>query len=89
MPASDISFTSSGRSSVDLVYPTLVYDTPDSGKATPRISNSTDVEISNRHSLESLPFARTSMDNYSTSELSSFSQDSDNWSISSQAMVRL
>ncbi|XP_024031652.1 U-box domain-containing protein 52 [Morus notabilis] len=81
MPDSDISFISSGRPSVDHVYQSF-NDNLDSGRTTPRVSNGTDVDLNG--SFESMQFGWRSVDNYSLSEFSSFSQDSDNLSCSSQ-----
>ncbi|PON76440.1 Phosphorylase kinase, gamma catalytic subunit [Parasponia andersonii] len=90
LPDSDISFVSSsgrpssgGRPSVDRMYP-LLYDNLDSGRTTPRMSNSTDMDLN--HSFESLRYGRRSVDTGTPSEFSSFSQDSDILSSSSPAM---
>lgn len=85
MPDSDISFISSGRPSVDHVYQSF-NDNLDSGRTTPRVSNGTDMDLNG--SFESMQFGWRSVDNYSLSEFSSFSQDSDKLSSSSQAIVR-
>lgn len=84
MHDSDISFVSSGRPSIDRIFPSL-YDNQDVGRVTPRMSSSTDLDLT--HSFESLHMGRMSLDMSCPSEFSSISQDSDRLSISSQAMV--
>ena len=83
---SDISYVSSGRPSIDRIFPS-VYDSLDmGGRATPpRMSSSTDLDLT--QSFESLPMGRLSMDMNFPSEFSSISQDSDRLSISSQSLV--
>ncbi|KAG6608216.1 U-box domain-containing protein 35, partial [Cucurbita argyrosperma subsp. sororia] len=82
---SDISYVSSGRPSIDRIFPS-VYDSLDmGGRATPpRMSSSTDLDLT--QSFESLPMGRLSMDMNFPSEFSSISQDSDRLSISSQSL---
>ncbi|XP_038896597.1 U-box domain-containing protein 52-like [Benincasa hispida] len=85
MQDSDISFVSSGRPSIDRIFPSL-YDSQDmGGRATPpQISSSTDLDLT--RSFESLQLGRMSVDMNFPSEFSSISQDSDRLSISSQSM---
>ncbi|XP_008466285.1 U-box domain-containing protein 52 [Cucumis melo] len=85
MQDSDISFVSSGRPSIDRIFPTL-YESQDMvGRATPpQISSSTDLDLT--RSFESLQLGRMSLDMNFPSEFSSISQDSDRLSISSQSM---
>ncbi|XP_050366518.1 U-box domain-containing protein 52 [Argentina anserina] len=87
MPDSDISYVSSGRPSIDRIFPTY-YDAFDSGKATPpRMSNSTEIDMN--HSFESLTYhGRKSLDiTSSPPTFSSISQESDRLSSASQTMV--
>lgn len=85
MQDSDISYVSSGRPSIDRIFPSL-YDSQDmGGRATPpQISSSTDLDLT--RSFESLQLGRMSVDMNFPSEFSSISQDSDRMSISSQSM---
>ncbi|KAG7024523.1 U-box domain-containing protein 35, partial [Cucurbita argyrosperma subsp. argyrosperma] len=82
---SDISFVSSGRPSIDRIFPSL-YDSQDTGgrSTPPQVSSSTDFDLP--HSFESLQMGRMSADMNFSSEFSSISQDSDRLSISSQSM---
>lgn len=87
MPDSDISYVSSGRPSIDRIFPTF-YDAFDSGKATPpRTSNSTEIDMN--HSFESMNyFGRKSLDiSSSPPAFSSISQESDRLSSASQPMM--
>ncbi|KAM5565423.1 U-box domain-containing protein 35 [Rosa sericea] len=84
---SDISYVSSGRPSIDRIFPTF-YDTFDSGKATPtRMSNSTEIDMN--HSFESINYyGRRSVDiSSSPPTFSSISQESDRLSSASQPMM--
>ncbi|KAL5537614.1 hypothetical protein UlMin_035622 [Ulmus minor] len=83
LPDSDLSFVSSGRASVDRLFPYL-YENSDSGRNTPRISSSTEMDLNN--SFESVNFGRRSMDTGSPPDFSSFSQDSDALSSASQSV---
>ncbi|XP_022131589.1 U-box domain-containing protein 35-like isoform X2 [Momordica charantia] len=83
LPDTDISFVSSGRPSVDRLFPSY-FDTPDSGRVTPRLSSGTEADMYN--SFESQPFGRRSVDvNYPPEFLSVF-PDGDRLSTSSQNM---
>lgn len=87
MPDSDISYVSSGRASIDRIFPAF-YDHFDSGKATPpRMSNSTEIDMN--HSFESMNyFGRRSVDiSSSPPTFSSISQESDRLSSASQPMM--
>ncbi|CAK9312911.1 unnamed protein product [Citrullus colocynthis] len=82
-PDTDISFVSSGRPSVDRLFPT-VYDNLDTGRVPPRLSSGNDTDIYN--SFESQQFGRKSLDvNYPPEFLSVFSEG-DRLSTSSQSM---
>lgn len=82
-PDTDISFVSSGRPSVDRLFPTL-YDNLDTGRVPPRLSSGNDADIYN--SFESQQFGRKSLDvNYPPEFLSVFSEG-DRLSTSSQSM---
>lgn len=81
---SDISFVSSGRPSVDRGY-SPYYENLDSGRTTPRISNSTEIDMN--RSFEYMQYGRRSVDIASPPEYSSFSQESDRLSTSSQSIV--
>ncbi|XP_038886010.1 U-box domain-containing protein 35-like isoform X4 [Benincasa hispida] len=84
VPDSDISFVSSGRPSVDRLFPTLFDNNLDTGRVPPRLSSGTDADIYN--SFESQPFGRKSLDvNYPPEFLSVFSEG-DRLSTSSQSM---
>ena len=87
MPDSDISYVSSGRASIDRIFPAF-YDNFDSGRATPpRMSNSTEIDMN--HSFESMNyFGRRSVDiSSSPPTFSSISQESDRLSSASQPMM--
>lgn len=86
-PDTDISYVSSGRPSIDRIFPAF-YDNLDSGRITPpRMSNSTEIDLN--HSFESMQyFGRRSVDvSSSPPTFSSVSQDSDRLSSASQPMV--
>ncbi|KAK9279235.1 hypothetical protein L1049_012913 [Liquidambar formosana] len=80
-PDTDISFVSSGRASIDRIFPSF-YDNNELGR-TPRLSNSSDIDY---HGPESPHFGCKSMDINSPHEFSSFSQENDRLSWSSQTM---
>ncbi|KAM1200636.1 hypothetical protein ACFX2I_016892 [Malus domestica] len=87
MPDTDISFVSSGRPSIDRIFPAFYNENLDSGRVTPpRMSNSTEIDLN--HSFESMQyFGRRSVDiNSSPPTFSSVSQDSDRLSSASQPM---
>ncbi|KAH7524248.1 U-box domain-containing protein 52 [Ziziphus jujuba] len=81
---SDISFVSSGRPSVDRGGYSPYYENLDSGRTTPRISNSTEIDIN--HSFESMLYGRRSVDITTPPEYASCSHDSDRLSTSSQSI---
>ncbi|KAI5354721.1 PREDICTED: U-box domain-containing [Prunus dulcis] len=86
MPDTDISYVSSGRPSIDRIFPAF-YDNLDSGRITPpRMSSSTEIDLN--HSFESMQyFGRRSVDvSSSPPTFSSVSQDSDRLSSASQPM---
>ncbi|KAF8407365.1 hypothetical protein HHK36_006493 [Tetracentron sinense] len=80
LPDTDISFVSSGRPSIDHMFPSL-YDNLESGR-TPRLSNGSDLD---NRSFES-PMTHKSVDLNSLHEFSSISQESGRTSLSSQSM---
>ncbi|XP_043712074.1 U-box domain-containing protein 35 isoform X2 [Telopea speciosissima] len=77
-PDTDISFVSSGRPSIDRMFPSL-YDHLESGR-TPRLSTSSDIE---KRSFEILRPGNKSANDYQFQEFSTFSQDSGGSSYSS------
>ncbi|XP_057510750.1 U-box domain-containing protein 35-like [Actinidia eriantha] len=79
-PDTDISFVSSGRTSIDRMFPSF-YDSLDTNRS-PRLSSYSDLD---NHSFESLHFGRKSIDTTTPPEFSQVSHDSDK-SSSSQAM---
>ncbi|CAN6721301.1 unnamed protein product [Malus baccata var. baccata] len=84
MPDTDISFVSSGRPSIDRIFPAFYNENLDSGRVTPpRMSNSTEIDLN--HSFESMQyFGRRSVDvSSSPPTFSSVSQDSDRLSSAS------
>lgn len=87
MQDSDISYVSSGRPSIDRIFPSPYENQEMGGRATPpQMSSSTDIDLT--RSFESLQLGRMSVDMSFPSEFSSISQDSgDRLSISSQSMV--
>lgn len=85
MPDTDISFVSSGRPSIDRIFPPF-YDTIETGRTGPRLSNISEIESNN--SFESMQYGRRSADICSPPELSPMSHDSDRLSSASQTMVR-
>ena len=100
MPETDISFVSSGRPSIDHIFP-FSYDNLDTGmnpwlsnssEMNPRLSNSSDLNtrLSNGSELDCRSFAssggRSSELNYSL-DLSSSSNESGRLSWASQSMV--
>uniref|UniRef100_A0A6N2MCU6 RING-type E3 ubiquitin transferase n=1 Tax=Salix viminalis TaxID=40686 RepID=A0A6N2MCU6_SALVM len=75
VPDSDISFVSSGRASIDNIFPPF-YDNTETSRTPPRLSNISDLD--SNYSFESLHYGRRSMDQGGFSpELSSFSHESD------------
>ncbi|KAJ6673770.1 U-BOX DOMAIN-CONTAINING PROTEIN 34-LIKE [Salix viminalis] len=75
VPDSDISFVSSGRASIDNIFPPF-YDCTETSRTPPRLSNISDLD--SNYSFESLHYGRRSMDQGGFSpELSSFSHESD------------
>ncbi|KAF9661939.1 hypothetical protein SADUNF_Sadunf18G0001200 [Salix dunnii] len=75
VPDSDISFVSSGRASIDNIFPPF-YDNTETSRTPPRLSNISDLD--SNYSFESLNYGRRSMDQGGFSpELSSFSHESE------------
>ncbi|XP_022737175.1 U-box domain-containing protein 35 [Durio zibethinus] len=77
MPDTDISFVSSGRPSIDRIFPAF-YDSQDISRTAPRLSNVSEIE--SNLSFESMQFGRKSLEISSPPDFSSFSQDSDKMS---------
>ncbi|KAJ7958636.1 Protein kinase domain [Quillaja saponaria] len=82
-PDTDISFVSSGRPSIDRLFPSL-YDNQEMGLPNSRLSYGSDFDMN--YSFESSQFGRRSIDISSPPEFSSISQDSERSSFSSPAM---
>ncbi|XP_011006665.1 PREDICTED: U-box domain-containing protein 35 isoform X2 [Populus euphratica] len=75
VPDTDISFVSSGRPSIDRIFPAF-YDNTETNRTPPRLSNFSDID--SNYSFESLHHGRTSLDKGGFSpELSTFSNESD------------
>ncbi|XVE71429.1 hypothetical protein DITRI_Ditri10aG0149300 [Diplodiscus trichospermus] len=79
----DISFVSSGRPSVDRLFPAF-HDNQEIIRTAPRLSSVSDVE--SNYSFESMQFGRISLDINSPPDFSSFSQDSEIFSNSSASV---
>lgn len=73
VPESDISFVSSGRASIDRIFPSL-YDNNDPNRTPPRLSNYSDMDYGSP-SLESHNYGRRSLDVSSPTDLSTGSFD--------------
>ncbi|KAH8503958.1 hypothetical protein H0E87_011559 [Populus deltoides] len=75
VPDTDISFVSSGRPSIDRIFPAF-YDNTETSRTPPRLSNFSDID--SNYSFESLHHGRKSLDQGGFSpELSTFSNESD------------
>nr|TKS07752.1 hypothetical protein D5086_0000110060 [Populus alba] len=75
VPDTDISFVSSGRPSIDRIFPAF-YDNTETNRTPPRLSNFSDID--SNYSFESLHHGRRSLDQGGFSpELSTFSYESD------------
>ncbi|KAK6237174.1 hypothetical protein QUC31_020965 [Theobroma cacao] len=83
IPDTDISFVTSGRPSIDRMFPPF-YDNQETIRTAPRLSNVSDIE--SNISFESMQFGRKSVDISSPPNISSASQDSDKLSNSSASM---
>ncbi|KAL0885941.1 hypothetical protein Bca101_009924 [Brassica carinata] len=83
VPESDISFVSSGRASIDRIFPSL-YDNNDPNRTPPRLSNYSDMDYG-PSSLESSNYGRRSLDVSSPTDLStgSFEIESERFSSAS------
>lgn len=84
MPGTDISFVSSGRPSIDRMFPEF-YDYQEAIRTAPRLSNVSDYE--SNYSFESVQFGRNSLDLSSPHDFSYVSLDSDKFSNLSTSMV--
>ncbi|KAL0756933.1 hypothetical protein Bca101_094601 [Brassica carinata] len=80
VPESDISFVSSGRASIDRIFPNL-YDNSDPNRTPPRLSNYSDMDYG--PSLESSNYGRRSLDVSSPTDLSNGSFESERFSSAS------
>ncbi|KAM7490644.1 hypothetical protein LguiA_033565 [Lonicera macranthoides] len=87
-PDTDISFVSSGRPSIDRIFPSFGDSFDMSGTTPPRLSNFSDFE--NNHSFESYQFGRRSVDTSTPppADLSFVSLDNDSRSSSQAAMMQ-
>ncbi|KAJ6745195.1 U-BOX DOMAIN-CONTAINING PROTEIN 34-LIKE [Salix koriyanagi] len=75
VPDTDISFVSSGRPSIDRIFPGFC-DNTETSRTPPRLSNFSDID--SNYSFESLHYARKSLDQGGFSpELSTFSNEGD------------
>ncbi|KAK2659107.1 hypothetical protein Ddye_005640 [Dipteronia dyeriana] len=84
-PDTDISFVSTGRPSIDRIFPNFYENVEQSASRTPpRLSNTSDLDMGN--SFESMHFGRRSLDINSPSEFSSVSNEGDRLSNASQNM---
>lgn len=85
LPDTDISFVSTGRPSIDRIFPNFYENVEQSASRTPpRLSNTSDMDMGN--SFESMNFGRRSFDINSPSEFSSVSNEGDRLSNASQNM---
>ncbi|KAJ0091326.1 hypothetical protein Patl1_12748 [Pistacia atlantica] len=82
LPDSDISYVSSGRPSIDRIFPGFCDGQSTEGRTPPRLSNHSDVD--SNYSFESIQIGRRSLDCNSQSDFSSVSQDYDRLSSASQ-----
>ncbi|XP_031255082.1 U-box domain-containing protein 35 [Pistacia vera] len=82
LPDSDISYVSSGRPSIDRIFPGFCDSQSTEGRTPPRLSNHSDVD--SNYSFESIQIGRRSLDCNSLSDFSSVSQDYDRLSSASQ-----
>ncbi|XP_044471959.1 U-box domain-containing protein 35-like [Mangifera indica] len=81
-PESDISFVSSGRPSIDRIFPAIYDGYSTGGRTPPRLSNYSDMD--SNQSVESIHIGRRSLDCNSLSDFSSVSQDYERLSSASQ-----
>ena len=81
VPESDISFVSSGRASIDRIFPNL-YDNNDPNRTPPRLSNFSDMDYG-PPSLESSNYGRRSLDVSSPTDLSTGDFESERFSSAS------
>ncbi|XP_010431592.1 PREDICTED: U-box domain-containing protein 52-like [Camelina sativa] len=86
VPESDISFVSSGRPSIDRIFPSL-YDNNDPNRTPPRLSNFSDMDYGSNFD-QSSNYGRRSMDMNSPTDMSSGSFESERFSSASQTVVR-
>ncbi|CAH8390000.1 unnamed protein product [Eruca vesicaria subsp. sativa] len=80
VPESDISFVSSGRASIDRIFPNL-YDNNDPNRTPPRLSNFSDMDYG--PNLESSNYGRRSLDVSSPTDLSTGDFESERFSSAS------
>lgn len=86
VPESDISFISSGRPSIDRIFPSL-YDNNDPTRTPPRLSNFSDMDYSSNLD-QSSNYGRRSVDLNSPTDFSTGSLESERFSSASQSIVR-
>ncbi|XP_010417189.1 PREDICTED: U-box domain-containing protein 52-like [Camelina sativa] len=84
VPESDISFVSSGRPSIDRIFPSL-YDNNDPNRTPPRLSNFSDMDYGSNFD-QSSNYGRRSMDMNSPTDMSSGSFESERFSSASQTI---
>ncbi|KAL5782850.1 hypothetical protein ACOSP7_007879 [Xanthoceras sorbifolium] len=85
LPDTDISYVSTGRPSIDRIFPAFYDNSEHSATRTPpRLSNTSDLDIGN--SFESMQYGRRSLDINSPSEFSSVSNEGERLSSVSQNM---
>ncbi|CAH2061248.1 unnamed protein product [Thlaspi arvense] len=81
VPESDISFVSSGRPSIDRIFPNLYDNNSDPNRTPPRLSNISDMDYA--PSFESSNYGRRSVDLNSPTDISSGSFESERFSSAS------
>lgn len=87
VPDSDISFVSSGRPSIDRIFPSL-YDNNDPNRTPPRLSNFSDMDYGSNFD-QSSNYGRRSVDLSSPTDFSTGSyESSERFSSASQSMVK-
>ncbi|CAH8263356.1 unnamed protein product [Arabidopsis lyrata] len=84
VPESDISFISSGRPSIDRIFPSL-YDNNDPTRTPPRLSNFSDMDYSSNLD-QSSNYGRRSVDLNSPTDFSTGSLESERFSSASQSI---
>ncbi len=85
MPDTDISYVSSGRPSIDRMFPSF-YDNLDIGDTPSRMSYSSEIDMN--QSFDNMQPGRNSLDIGSPTDFSTISEEGDRLSNASQSMVR-